>query len=74
MTRPTDTSVSLETWGIFREDATAFTEDECLQGITYVDEVEAQMALDELKKELPTIEHNRLSVREIKSGIHADDA
>ena len=74
MTKPTDTSESLTSFGIFREDATAFTEDECLQGKTYVDRVEADIALDALKKVLPAMEHNRLSVREIKSGIHEDDA
>lgn len=74
MTKPTDTSESLNKFGIFREDASDFTEDECLQGQTYEDAVEAGIALDELKKVLPVLEHKRLSVREIKSLVHENDA
>jgi len=74
MTRPTDTSPSLDVFGIFREDASNFTTDECLQGETYEDRVAAEIALEELKKDLPAIEHNRLMIKQIFSGIHSDDA
>jgi hypothetical protein len=66
MTRPTDTSTTDNSFGIFREDASAFTADECLRGEVYPDKVAAELALEELKKDLPKAEHSRLQVREIK--------
>jgi hypothetical protein len=65
MTKPTDTSESTIKFGIFREDATNFTVYECLQGKTYSDQVGAEIALDELKQDLPKIEHNRLMVKKL---------
>lgn len=66
MTKPTVTQTNRK-FGIFRGDAIAITEDSALRGITYDEEVDAIIAMEELRKELAWTQRGNLEVREIRS-------
>ena len=70
MTKATDTSESTVRYGIFRDDASAFTEATSLRGIVYENETLAQIALDDLKQELSASEHAVLGVRKVAVTTH----
>lgn len=69
MTRPTDTTETTERFAIFRSDASAFTEAQAVKGIIFKDRNLAEIALYDLKLELPALERKYLSVRKILHPI-----
>ena len=65
MTKPTITQ-SDRFWGLFRDNLTHYTKEECIFGKTYGLYAEAEVARKELLSELPVGLHKLIKIVEIK--------